>query len=270
VAVIDIGINPEWSTSMCIPKKEVRFRDEGAVFAALQRAVRSALDGSDPFRYRPTETTPAAAPTVWPQLALHDAPATLAGPKPTVTRRRHFSGRSVRQDWLLVAEGPHGLVLVDQHAAHEARPLQQAARTPSYWAGASQRADPEAVDIEPALSRARPSRELANLGLEYEEFGRAACASPRFRSSCPRVGDRGIQENTRRARRESRRMERSKGCRRTRLSLRGEVRHVLESRSSVACLPTSSQRRNRSRAARRPTRLLVEWQELTRHFRRNY
>jgi DNA mismatch repair protein MutL len=112
-------------------KAEVRFRDEGTVFAVLQRALRSTLSdfapaavffepgpsaGSPTSFWEPPETTSESRPSATapyvpdpPQPQVPAARATL----PLLRVLGQMGGT------YLVAEGPDGMYLIDQHTAHE-------------------------------------------------------------------------------------------------------------------------------------------------------
>jgi DNA mismatch repair protein MutL len=278
VAVIDIGIDPELVDVNVHPaKKEVRFRDEGAVFAALQRAVRSALDGSDPFRYRPSDSAPAASTAVFgPQLTLHDAPAPVA---PAETNGHAATGllRPVGQagPGYLVAEGPHGLVLVDQHAAHERVLYNRLLERLRTGRGASQPLlIPQAVDVEPALIAAAADHRagLANLGLEYEEFGPRSLRITAVPAELPSGRATAAIQETLAALAEHRgdgAIEKAAAALACHSAVKfGDVLDIAEQRRLLADLEATEESITCPHG--RPTRLLVEWQELTRHFRRNY
>ena len=280
VAVIDIGIDPELVDVNVHPaKKEVRFRDEGTVFAALQRAVRAALDGSDPFRYRPLESRPpGGAASVTPQLTLHDAAIALATSEPDLTRT---AGSPVLRPigqagpGYLVAEGPHGLVLVDQHAAHERVLYNRLLERLRAGRGMSQPLlIPQAVDVEPALIAAAADHrsDLANLGLEYEEFGPRSLRITAVPVEMPAGRATAAVQETLAALAESRgdgALEKAAAALACHSAVRfGDVLDVAEQRRLLADLESTEESVTCPHG--RPTRLLVEWQELTRHFRRNY
>ena len=277
IAIIDIGIDPELVDVNVHPaKKEVRFRDEGAVFAALQRAVRSALDGSDPFRYRPSEIAPAAVAFAGPQLTLHDAPAAVA-PAETNGHATAAVLRPIGQagPGYLVAEGPHGLVLVDQHAAHERILYNRLLERLRSGRGSSQPLlIPQAVDLDPAsIAAAADHRaELANLGLEYEEFGPRSLRITAVPVELPSGRATAAIQETLGALAENRgdgAIEKAAAALACHSAVRfGDVLDVAEQRRLLADLETAEESITCPHG--RPTRLLVEWQELTRHFRRNY
>ena len=281
VAVIDIGIDPELVDVNVHPaKKEVRFRDEGAVFGALQRAVRAALDGSDPFRYRPVESTTASFPSgfVAPQLAIHEAARALLTAEPSVSPQVESAVlRPIGQvgPGYLVAEGPHGLVLVDQHAAHERVLYNRLLDRLRSGRGMSQPLlIPQAVDVEPALIAAAADHraDLANLGLEYEEFGPRSLRITAVPVEMPAGRATAAVQETLGALAENRgdgALEKAAAALACHSAVRfGDVLDVAEQRRLLADLESTEESVTCPHG--RPTRLLIEWQELTRHFRRNY
>jgi DNA mismatch repair protein MutL len=279
VAVIDVGIDPELVDVNVHPaKKEVRFRDEGAVFAALQRAVRTALDGSEPFRYRPLDASiTALGEPASPQLILHDAPVSVA----TRETDDQPSGATVLRPigqagpGYLVAEGPAGLVLVDQHAAHERVLYNRLLDRLRTGRGASQPLlIPQAVDVDPALIAAAADHrdELANLGLEFEEFGPRSLRITAVPLEMPAGRATAAIQETLAALAEHRgdgAIEKAAVSLACHSAVRfGDVLDIAEQRRLLADLEGAEESITCPHG--RPTRLLVEWQELTRHFRRNY
>jgi DNA mismatch repair protein MutL len=279
IAVIDIGIDPELVDVNVHPaKREVRFREEGAVFSALQRAVRSALGGSEPFRYRSIEAAPTAAGGHQGQLKLHEAATALATSDtiadPTAARTVLRPIGQVGAGYL-VAEGPDGLVLVDQHAAHERvlyNRLLQRFRT---GAGMSQPLlMPQAVDVEPALMAAAADHraELVALGLELEEFGPRSLRIAAVPVEMPASRATAAVQETLAALSENRgdgALEKAAAALACHSAVRfGDVLDITEQRRLLDDLQAAEESVTCPHG--RPTRLVVEWQDLIRHFRRNY
>jgi DNA mismatch repair protein MutL len=170
---VDVNVHPA--------KAEVRFRNPDRVFGFVQRAVRRGL-----LAYAPV---PALMPQVWgahlPEVDRAREPAHGdAAPAPADHRTGSLPQASGNLPLLrlvgqigaayLVAEGPDGLYLIDQHAAHERVLFERLLREHDMRSIAAQRLLAPAVltlPPEAALLLAAQLPTLQHLGFEVEEFG---------------------------------------------------------------------------------------------------
>src|SRR6266849_5715394 len=276
VAAVDIGIDPALVDVNVHPaKREVRFREEGAVFSALQRAVRAALGASEPIHYRSQQPAGIAASREYaPQRVVHGAAVLQleeGSPNPSSAGVLRPIGQV--GPGYLVAEGPQGLVLVDQHAAHERVLYNRLLDRLRTGLGASQPLlMPEAVDLDPSLiaAAAHHRADLATLGLEYEEFGPRSLRITAVPVEMPAGRATAAVQETLAALAESRgdgALEKAAAALACHSAVRfGDVLEIAEQRRLLADLEATEESVTCPHG--RPTRLLVEWQELTRHFRR--
>ncbi len=197
---VDVNVHPA--------KTEVRFRDPGLVRGMIVGGLRSALDGaghrsvqrpsaaalgawvSEPIAAQSRLSSggfsfaapPVAQPSVWDRVQSYaPAPSGRAevahAPIPEAASHPLGVARGQVRNTYIVAEAEDGLVIVDQHAAHERLVLERM-RKAMADGGVSAQALllPEVVELDESACDRLEARagELAGFGLEIERFGPAA------------------------------------------------------------------------------------------------
>lgn len=170
---VDVNVHPA--------KAEVRFKNPDRVFGFLQRAVRRGLLAYSPVPAVTSQVWSSAIPQPDPAWALaHEELSSSVQPGPGVATPKvpgHLPLlRLIGQigGAYLVAEGPDGLYLVDQHAAHERVLFEKLLRAHEDKRLASQvLLTPSTVTLPPeaAVLLASQLPALQHLGFDVEEFG---------------------------------------------------------------------------------------------------
>jgi DNA mismatch repair protein MutL len=184
---VDVNVHPT--------KAEVRFSDEGAVFGAIQRAVRSVLLASAPVPAASAGAPALAlsrqssAPLLWEhgvRVAASPSPvastvpnggsgAVAATPSQTLPVLRVIGQMGATY---IIAEGPEGMYLIDQHAAHERVLYERFWRKRLHGAPDVQALlEPVSFELSPRQWTfiAEQEEALAGHGFEIEPFGDGAC-----------------------------------------------------------------------------------------------
>ena len=197
VAVINVCLDPsEVDVNVHPTKSEVKFRDQAAVFSALQRAVRHCvLSAAQPPHIGLGSGVGSGPPAIgtgttrfgtgqvssWQrssqlgfeaQRTLDDEGGSSALPVNQGIPVLRVVGQ-LAQTYIL-AEGPDGLYLVDQHAAHERVLYEQLRAARNDSAGVGQRLlRPVTLELSPGQAAVLEAHAeaLSRLGIEIEHFG---------------------------------------------------------------------------------------------------
>ncbi|MEA2669386.1 MAG: mismatch repair protein MutL [Chloroflexota bacterium] len=185
LAVLNVLVDPaELDVNVHPTKREVRFRNEGAVFAALERACYHALRQSPLYELQATgggpmlelhETAVVSGvlqpPPYPPPEGEGDSPA---APEIRGSRLPPLAYVGQLLHGYLVAEAPNAVVLIDQHAAHERVLFDRILQRLEAGEPASQLLlIPHDVDLMPGQVAAfeQQASWLQTLGFEGELFG---------------------------------------------------------------------------------------------------
>jgi len=181
VAIINISLPPEQMDVNIHPaKSEVKFQNERLVFSAVQKAVRQTLIGLMPVPKIEAPTATYIAPSEQKELlwtSTRSERLTSLPVTPLQTSQVSLPVLRVLGQVLnayIVAEGPDGLYLIDQHAAHERILFEKIQEQKAQQKVESQGLlEPVTLEVSPQQDEVLKSHyeSLAEFGFTIEPFG---------------------------------------------------------------------------------------------------
>ena len=180
IAIINISLPPgEVDINIHPTKTEVKFRNEHLVFGAVQKAVRQALIELAPVPKIEEVATTYVSPSeprqaLWTLPESGDSLATSAplAPQPPAISLPVLRVLGQLSSSYIIAEGPDGLYLIDQHAAHERILFEKIKyqRSPLEVQGLL---EPVTFEVNPKQEEVLKSRyeDLGEFGFSIEPFG---------------------------------------------------------------------------------------------------
>jgi DNA mismatch repair protein MutL len=175
VAVINISMPPrDVDVNIHPAKSEVKFRNDSMIFGAVQRAVRRALNAQ--FAVPQVAATEPVFPTELkevthiPYVGVSQAPP---APTPALSLPVLRVLGQLNSSYI-VAEGPEGLYLIDQHAAHERVLFEKLEQQRTQQQVEVQGLlEPVTFEVSPRQEALLKSRyqDLADFGFAIEPFG---------------------------------------------------------------------------------------------------
>jgi len=187
IAVIDISLpSEELDINIHPTKSEVKFRDERGVFAAVQKAVRRTLVAQATVPRIEELVADYGSPSekpqsMWASSAFRGNPSAVSLPDITPATGKALPLLRVLGQVLntyIVAEGPDGLYIIDQHAAHERIQFEKVKRQRSLRQIEVQGLlEPYSLEISPEQDAVLQSHylDLADFGFSVEPFGNKTC-----------------------------------------------------------------------------------------------